>query len=745
LAAENELESMVVRLVGDGSQYVKMLQDAKKQTQHSVPVMEQLFTRLEATAKSALGVIASLGVGVGLWSSFEKAAEAERAMVKLEAAIEGNGGAVRRTTEDYVKFAKAMSETTLITKGETLAMLKKAEAFGLTGEKAKLAAQQAIQLGAAGDVDAESALRVTAALNKGDVERAMHMARMIPQLRGIHDSTEFLTTVNRLFAMGQKTLTAEMETSSGQLEHMEHQLKAVTKELGATLAIGIKPAIVFAKDLVEGFTKLDASTKKIVIGTVAMTAAMAALAHTAPIVYAQIVRLTIAMSANPYLAVAAAVVVAAGAFHQMAMESSGANKALDELNESLKRGKELTTEGGTRRDLFISKVVQKGDTGAGQKEIQGYIEDTNKSIAAQEERIKRLKAELEHFGTTGILHGGQGGLIGRALGINSETRDQIKGAIQAAQDALEQARRDKKALEGGSTSVDKSGSVEVLKAVDELNKKLKEQVATYGMSAEQIELYKLQTLGANKAQLDFARSLQREVDAMKQADKENDAILEQRKKLGDAIKSTQDALQEETATAYMSATQKQYYKLQLQGANDVQLETVRGLLALKDAQEEWKKAQEDAKRITEEFLSPIDKYKAKVAELQNLMAQGMLSQDTFSAAMKDAKDNLDRATLAAAGTRSEMEKLDATLNHTAASQAKVDAFLSKQRDSVAATKDKDRFVSTITNSGAGGSNLAGPLVPVLNRIAKSSEVGATAMEYLRQKAGSESEVYIDGS
>lgn len=705
MAADTELESMVVRLVGDGSSYVKMLQDAQAQATRTAPVVEELFQKMERAAKSALGVVTQLGVGVGVWESFMKSAEAERNMVKLKAAIEGNGAAVTRTTEDYLKFAKAMSETTLISKGETLAMLKKAEAFGLTGEAAKKAAQQAIQLGAAGDVDAESALRVTAALNKGDIERAMHMARLIPQLRGIRDSTEFLTVANRLFATGQKTLAAEMETSSGQLEHMEHQLAAVTKEFGASLAIGIKPAVGYAKELTEKWTELDDRTKKLAMNLLALTAGVGGLSKVAPIAVAQMRALALACAANPYVALAAVVVGVGVAMHALAMETSGANKALDELNASLKRGKELRDAAASSRDTLIQEMVTKAKVTGDKSGLEAMAKDVDKSIAQAERDIEKFKAKVDEIGKSG-------GAIGRLLGIRSEDRDEAKRAMDEAKNRLEQAQKDKKELDKGINplGIDKSQSLEVRNAVLDTTKKLKDMRDALGLTAEQAEVFKLKQMGATDAQLREAEAIRKEITEYNRLNKETEDIIARRKAIVDSIVEVQQATTEEIATMYMSASQIAVYKLQVKGATDGQLEMAKSLLATRDAWKAYHDLQDRAKQLTEQFASPLDKYKQKVQELQNVYEQGMVTTDIFNAGLKSAKDDLDSATKAAEGTKSAMDHLDATLNHTAASQAKVEDFLSKHRENVLATRSADRLTSELFPKSAGPANI-GPQYP----------------------------------
>jgi len=684
---------MVIRLVGDGTMYQKMLQDAEKQTQQSVGVITGLTHKIEGFAggiegfaKKALGAIAALGIGVGMWHAFHEFAESERALVKLSAAIEGNSALVATTTERYKEFAEATAAVTLHDDDAILAMLKKAEAFGVTGEAAEKATKQAIQLAAAADVDAESALRVTTAIAKGDNERAMHMARMIPQLRGMHDETKFLNEANRLMIVGEKTIAAEMGTASGRIQHMKIHMEDLTKAIGSHIVKALDPTIEKLHDMSKWYRSLDEGTQSTIATTVAFTSSLAVLAGTLPLVITGIRAATVAMLASPVTLWVVGITAASVAAYKLAEAASGAEKEVHKLNEALKEGNEWIA----KQLELVSKrtsanLAQASGMEGPQKDafLAEKARDASVAIQRYEQDIERAKRKLEEIGRTG-------GVLGRGLGIRSEERDEQKRILDERQKMLEAAKQEQRSYEeerkkGG---VDKSLSPEVTKGIKELNDKLTEQKGTYGLSAEAAEVYKMKLKGATDAQLAFASSAAKQIETWKESAKAMQDVWDAEDKLTEGIRQLEDSTREEIVSFDMSASAKALYKLETQGATDAQLREAQALLKTKDGLEANRKLLDDAKRLTDEYATPLEKFNQKQAELAKLMDANAISTDTYNAAMKDAKKQFDDATDAAAGTRREIQRLDATMAHSAESQQRVNEFLEKHHEAVADTAKK---------------------------------------------------------
>lgn len=271
---ETELEAMVVRMLGDGTSYQKMMLEAQATaTQTGAHVakvtsdIDGFGHHLSRFAEAAIGGLAIFGAEKFLKNAFDMFAETETLTVKLSAAIRANGGNVEATMNQYKDFAKTLKELTGASSDDTLSMLKRAEAFGLTGVAAQNAVRNAMNLGAGGDVDPESALRITAQLEQGHVRQAMQYARLVPALRGIRDEQEFVRKAQLLMNIGTEQQTALMNTSEGVMRRFHGTVKAITKQFGEYVADAVKPAVKWTTDLLAQFTKLDDQTKRLIAVT----------------------------------------------------------------------------------------------------------------------------------------------------------------------------------------------------------------------------------------------------------------------------------------------------------------------------------------------------------------------------------------------------------------------------------------------------------------------------------------------
>lgn len=276
----HEIESLVVRLMGDSSQYAKMMDDAARATQESAEKVEQQAGRMEnamgglreaaAAAASALGAI---GISDWLRGGLAEWQESESVALRLEAAIRSNGRAVEPLMQQYRQFASELQNVTTVGDDATLAMLQQAESMGLTGEAAMRAARNSIALAAAKGGEASSFLRLTAALEQGNSEM---LGRMLPALRQIEDPTLRAAEAQRLLAGMFDVATAEASSSRGQLAQLANAYGDLMEEVGKVVDDAMKPLVGWVKDAVAWFASLDQGTKELIVTTAIFTAAFLA-------------------------------------------------------------------------------------------------------------------------------------------------------------------------------------------------------------------------------------------------------------------------------------------------------------------------------------------------------------------------------------------------------------------------------------------------------------------------------------
>lgn len=277
----NELTSLVVRLMGDGTSYMAMIQQAQAATVQASATIASATARIEAFgaglrtfSSGALGALGALGISTGFSSAFSKFADGEKLMLRLSAAIVANGRAAEDVTKDYLKFSDQMAALTLTTKGQALQMLKQAESMGVMGEAAKNAVKNAISLSGAADVDATSLMRVAIALETNNIAVLKFAGRMIPALRGIHDETQLVAKAQELIRVGWQVATKESETVSGSLQRLKNNFAEITKYIGELVSKVMKPFVDTLLELSKQFKALDADMKRTVATTFALFGAI---------------------------------------------------------------------------------------------------------------------------------------------------------------------------------------------------------------------------------------------------------------------------------------------------------------------------------------------------------------------------------------------------------------------------------------------------------------------------------------
>jgi len=255
---------MVVRLTGDGAEYISMLERAQEATSRFV---EKVTRALEA-----------IGIEKFLHSAVEAFSGREQGMIRLNAVLQTSGQNVQALTEDYNKFSAAIAHHTMASAGDVKQLLATAGTYGLYGERAQQATEDAIKFGEATGAGAEAALRVTQALEKGNVQLAMRMSRhMAPQLREAKTPEEFQAKFQELIAQGSIMAEEKSKSLEGQLHHLSTAWKSLKADLGAVVAEGLKPVIKGFELFVQWLKTASPEAKRTVVAIAAVGAGLLAL------------------------------------------------------------------------------------------------------------------------------------------------------------------------------------------------------------------------------------------------------------------------------------------------------------------------------------------------------------------------------------------------------------------------------------------------------------------------------------
>lgn len=270
---EEIVAQLVTKLIADTTQYVqgmaKAAEEARKtaeEVEKNSKKVESFGDQLKKYVKGALEVLAVEKIKAYFTEALDVYKDSETGILRLNAAIEAHGGNVAETTAKYNKFATSIKNSTMYSAGEVKELLTMAEAYGLTGAKAERAAKNAIALSAVRGVSAESALRMTAALEEGNTD-LLH--RQIFELKDLHNETEKVALAQATLAKWYKVAEAEGNTTAGTIKRYESALKGFKKEAGAVIAEFIKPWIEMLAKASKGFSELNPNVKRFIIITLA--------------------------------------------------------------------------------------------------------------------------------------------------------------------------------------------------------------------------------------------------------------------------------------------------------------------------------------------------------------------------------------------------------------------------------------------------------------------------------------------
>ncbi len=261
---ETELARMVVRLTGESVGYQKMLVEAQQQTESSMK-------KMEATVKGA-GIVAAIMMIKGKFDEYKDSikaffhegfaaySEAEEVLINLQAMLKANERDVDALTTRYQDFANAQISLLAVSDEQILGNLRMAESFGLTADAAERAVLHATGLARVAGSSTDSMMRLVAAMEKGDTKRAMMFARMVPQLRGIRDETEFIAKFNKLWAAGLEAAQKSAETAAGRIKVMKEEWGNFMEEVGGVIAPIVLP---FIESTRKGIASLQAFMKPV--------------------------------------------------------------------------------------------------------------------------------------------------------------------------------------------------------------------------------------------------------------------------------------------------------------------------------------------------------------------------------------------------------------------------------------------------------------------------------------------------
>ena len=637
------------------------------------------------TAAVAGGITAGMVVmGQGMLDAY---AGAQDAQAGLQAAMRANGTLTQATLGSYKAFGTEMQRLTKTDDDAAAGLLQVAESYGVSGDAAERAARNAIAMEAALGVDRDAAIKMTAALEQGNTTL---LSRYLPALRGIKDPADKAAAAQAALAKMFGVAEAESQTYAGASAQLGNAVGDLQESFGEVLAQGLTPLMQGARDMVVGFNELDASTKSVITYTGLAVTGMAGLATAAGgaiAVTGQLVTwygtLTATATGARIAQISLNTAIGAG-YVAAAAAAVGAGYALGQSLYELTATAEKNAEVLGNLKSEMGGIATVDFAGASQESLDQYIASTERQI----EKIKQHNAEL-----------GESQAWWNFWQSNKDLIQSNTDQIDVLNDALNRARKEQAATAtpaGPDTAA-------ATTAVDKLTLSLREQIQTIGHTEQEIQLWKLAQEGATAEQLRAVQALQQQTAAAQAnaslRDDTNalvDSLRQQAAEMGRSeaevqrmrlaarglspewlqlietlqtevtagqqleaanqkLEQMQAALQEQIATAGMTADEVERWRLAQAGVTSEQLAGVAALqqqaAAARDAAEAARQADEAKRQQAQQLATSIEQTTSRLQEqidtwgmtadeatLYKLAAQGASAAEL--AAVEDLQDQL---------------------------------------------------------------------------------------------------------
>jgi hypothetical protein len=349
--------------------------------------------------------------------------------------------------------------------------------------------------------------------------------------------------------------------------------------------------------------------------------------------------LNAALAASPYAIIAIEVAALIGLIGALALAHADLNAELEksgELNSQLiadtqKRAEAVAQES---RDQF-----EAGNNAAAQTTLQLGLEDAESRLEGFRNQVKAAAKDVEANAWNIIDRG--------ALKAARQELDDAVARMRAAQDVVKQFKGEMLGpnsavgfnLEGSSTESAASAATaeaavagvpqDVLDGVEALDQKLQEQINTFGMTQQEVEIYKLKLAGATDETLKFVNAMSNGLD-----------VMEKNRAFEDKMASIQQSID----SVGLTGVDLEIFNLANLGMGAEQLDKIRPKLEELQAKTEsfktGEKQKADADKLIEKFLPPEAKVEKQVRELQVLLDAELIDKGTFDLAVADAEKQL---------------------------------------------------------------------------------------------------------
>ena len=493
--------------------------------------------------------------------------------------------------------------------------------------------------------DNEAALRNSAGTTDDIVQN--QMKAFSTEMKALWNSiTDVARQIGELLVPAVRFLAREIQSAIDWFNSWDETTKIIVISIFALIA-GVGPLLIALGTMVGMVGSL-------IIGYGAMTVKLKAMAATSKAAAIAQHALNFAMKAMKAVAVVAAVaaVVALIIAIRRAKEGYGElNAAMKERDRLDKKWMESWEKTNIREMNDLTGMV---DGIEKTKAFAESIKRVGNNVQGMNMRMKLQKELLKEMEDAGSEYGKTGSEVYTAERDNLDKMLEQKEMYKKHQQDLIEAEKHHAQVLKDKEDIEQNRAIRpdlIAEETDELvkmTKELEHQLATYGMTNSEIEVYNAKQKGASTLQVhllkniaDKNNALEEEVQARKDAEK---AIEDEKEAAEELIKTREQLnqnLDDQIAMFNMTIPQQAEYMALQEGLSQADAELIRIKSAKLEALKEEKKAQDEldkvmkkGEQITKSVMKPEEKFKEAQKELQDLLQKGAIDLETYTRAMK---------------------------------------------------------------------------------------------------------------
>lgn len=683
---EQALETLLVRLVGDGSSYLNMLNESRSATTRVSDDIQSSLNRMTGRIESAFGRLGGLfaglgsmvGTGFGIGTAVGLASEAEQSAISFEVFL-GSAERARTMLADIRDFAArtpfemaglqqsaqlllnfgvASEEIMPILKtlgdvaaGDAAKLRGMSYAFAQTQAAGRLMGQDLLQMINWGFNPLQEISRTSGkamAVLKQEMEKGGISAKMV--MEAFRSASQ---EGGKFFGMTEK----QAQSFGGLMSTVQDEIKGVLRTFGEML---LEPF----KALMIGFLGLNEQTRQAIVAISAFSVALAGIRFAVAItgmsslvfwtkIYGSVIFDLIkqygvlgtllpllAASAGTLAAIAAIAALAVGVYH-LARELYGVNDVVTKLNEEMEKTAGLSDELVGRFEIETAEILRRieniPDVATKQQVLTKEIERSQQAVAAYERHVAGARKETERANTIWAkinrwLPGTSEAEANLAL-TNTELAEMQKylAAAQAQASALgKEFEKIKKAAE----------HPEILADIKKEEERVRKEIRGIGKSKEDAFLEEARRGGATTKELADLAVLYEVERVRKKTQESKEAEIKKNERLAESVKDLTSELEQEIALYGLSEAAKSLRKLELSGAGGKELQR------LKEVNEQMRKLKSDnalkqqGKTLRDGLKTPLESVNEEAKNIRRLFDAGVIDQSTVDKAIERLNKSL---------------------------------------------------------------------------------------------------------